>query len=88
VKAGPPGWQPHQIARRVDGWCIDPENEDRIPAAVAAMIVEAMPQPGDHDAIAIIRRRMMARQRAYERKKKVRIARQRMFERVKKADHE
>ena len=87
MKAAPPGWEPHRIARRVDGWIIPP-NEDCIPAAVAAMIVEAMPQPGDRDAIAIIRGRMMVRQRVYERKKKVRIARQRMFDRMKQARHE
>jgi hypothetical protein len=87
VKVGPPGWQPHQITRRVDGWCVS-ENENRIPAAVAEMIAAAMPQPGGRDAVAVIRARMMARQLAHVRKKKVRIARQRMFERMRQADHE
>jgi hypothetical protein len=57
---GPPGWEPHKIMTRIDGWVVDPKNEDRIPAAVAKMIARAMPQP---DEIEIIRRRMIARQR-------------------------
>jgi hypothetical protein len=60
VKAAPPGWEPHKIMSRIDGWVVDPENEDRIPAAVAEMIARAMPQPRD-DAVAVIRRRMYAR---------------------------
>jgi hypothetical protein len=43
VKAAPPGWQPHQITRRVDGWVVDPDNEDLIPAYVAEIIVRSMP---------------------------------------------
>ncbi|WP_334397630.1 hypothetical protein [Bradyrhizobium sp. AZCC 2289] len=39
---------------------IDPKNEDRIPAAVAALIARAMPQPRD-SAVAAIRARMLAR---------------------------
>jgi hypothetical protein len=88
MKAGPPGWEPHQITRRVDGWCIDPENEDRIPAEIAAMIRRAMPQLGGRDVAAIVRSRMLARQLAHKRKKKARIARQRMCERMRQADHE
>jgi hypothetical protein len=88
VRAAPPGWQPHQIARRVDGWVIDPENDTSIPAEIAAMIVEAMPQPGGRDVVAVIRARMMARQHAHERRNKMRIARQRIFDRMKQADHE
>ncbi len=38
MKSAPPGWQPYQIVTRIDGWIADPENEDRIPAAVAEMI--------------------------------------------------
>ncbi|WMT71904.1 hypothetical protein [Bradyrhizobium sp. Ash2021] len=64
-KAAPPGWEPHRITHRVDGWVIiDPKHEDRIPAAVAEMIARAMPQPGD-SAVAAIRARM------YRRHKKV-----------------
>ncbi|MEH2563477.1 hypothetical protein V1289_003104 [Bradyrhizobium sp. AZCC 2289] len=59
-KAAPPGWEPHRITHRVDGWVIDPKNEDRIPAAVAALIARAMPQPRD-SAVAAIRARMLAR---------------------------
>jgi hypothetical protein len=60
MKAAPPGWAPHEITHRIDGWVIDPKHEDRIPTAVAAMIARAMPQPGD-SAIAVIRARMLAR---------------------------
>jgi hypothetical protein len=60
VKAGPPGWESHKVMTRVDGWVVDPEKEDRIPAAVAQMIARAMPQPGN-DIVAAIRRRMYAR---------------------------
>ena len=60
MKAAPPGWQPHQIMTRVDGWLVDPADEDRIPAAVAQMIARAMPQPGDQ-SVAAIRARMLAR---------------------------
>ena len=45
---------------RVDGWLLDPADEDRIPSAVAELIARAMPQPGN-DAVAAIRRRMYAR---------------------------
>jgi hypothetical protein len=60
MKAAPPGWQPHQVTHRVDGWIVDPENESRIPAAVAEMIARAMPQPGDN-TVAANRGRMLAR---------------------------
>jgi hypothetical protein len=62
MKSAPPGWQPHQVVHRRDGWIVDPEKEDRIPAAVAEMIARAMPQPGN-DTVAIIRARMLARHR-------------------------
>jgi hypothetical protein len=64
MKAASPGWQPHQIVTRIDGWVVDPENEDRIPAAVAEMIARAMPQPRDFTVVAI-------RARMYSRYKKV-----------------
>ena len=60
MSSAPPGWQPHQIVTRIDGWVVDPKNEDRIPAAVAEMIARAMPKPRD-TAIAAIRARMLAR---------------------------
>jgi hypothetical protein len=62
VKAGPPGWEPHKIVSRIDGWIIDPDNEDRIPAPIAELIARQMPQLGD-DTVAAIRARMHARHR-------------------------
>jgi hypothetical protein len=62
VKAGPPGWEPHKIVSRVDGWIVCPDDEDRIPSAIAEMIARAMPQLGD-DTVAAIRARMYARHR-------------------------
>jgi len=58
VKAGPPGWQPHRIVTRVDGWFVDPQDETRIPAVVAGMMARNMPQP---TVIEVIRARMAAR---------------------------
>jgi hypothetical protein len=61
----PPGWQPHQIVSRIDGWI---GVADRIPASVAEMIARAMPQPGGH-SVANIRARMAGRQRIFDRMK-------------------
>jgi hypothetical protein len=58
MKAAPPG--PDQIVTCIDGWIVDPENKDRIPAAVADLIARAMPQSRD-SAVAVIRARMLAR---------------------------
>jgi hypothetical protein len=55
---GPPGWEPHRITTRIDGWVVDPHDEDRIPAAVAEMIARAMPRPSE---VEIIRARMIQR---------------------------
>lgn len=72
-KAAPPGWSPHQITHRVDGYFIvDPKNEDRVPPSVAAMIARAM--PGGDDTVADIRARMQARQNM--------LTQQRRFRRV------
>jgi hypothetical protein len=60
TKAAPPGWTPDQITHRIDGWIVDPENEDRIPAAIAEMIARAMPRPNDN-TVAAIRARTYAR---------------------------
>jgi uncharacterized membrane-anchored protein YjiN (DUF445 family) len=79
TKASPPGWEAHKIISRIDGWVVDPNNEDRIPAAVAEMITQAMPQLSGRDVVAVIRARMMARQQAHERMEHTRIARQRML---------
>lgn len=62
MKAAPPGWEPHTIMSRIDGWVVDPDNEDRIPAPVAELIARAMPQPAN-DIVAEIRARMLARHR-------------------------
>lgn len=59
-RTAPPGWEPHLITHRVDGWVVDPQNENHIPAAVAEMIARALPQPGD-SVVAAIRDRMLAR---------------------------
>ena len=75
MKSGPPGWEPHKTTVRVDGWICDPKDEHRIPARVANLIAAAMPHPGDRHVVATIRMRVMARQLAHQRKKKVRIAR-------------
>jgi hypothetical protein len=61
VKAGPPGWEPHKIVSRIDGWVVDPNNEDRIPAPIAELIARAMPLLDD--SVAAIRARMQARHR-------------------------
>lgn len=54
---GPPGWEPHRIMTRIDGWVGTP---DHVPASVAALMARAMPQPSE---IEIIRARMLVRQR-------------------------
>jgi hypothetical protein len=74
-KAAPPGWEPHKVAARTDGWVGNP---DFIPPGVARMIVQAMPSPLGADSVADIRARMQARQLMHERKRK----RQRMVERM------
>ena len=67
-KCAPPGFEPHKVISRIDGWICDPENPDRIPRAAAEMIARAM--PGSHDTVADIRARMVARQSAHDRKRK------------------
>lgn len=62
MKAAPPGWQPHKVVTRIDGWIVDPQNESRVPVAVAQLIARAMPQPGG-DTVAAIYARMLARHR-------------------------
>ena len=58
MSKGPPGWEPHRITTRIDGWFIDPRNEQRIPPVIAEIMARAMPQPTE---VEIIRARMMAR---------------------------
>jgi hypothetical protein len=64
MSKGPPGWEPHRITTRIDGYFVDPRDEDRVPAVIAEMMARAMPQPTE---IEIIRCRMQARQRMHER---------------------
>ena len=61
MKSAPPGWEPHKVMTRIDGWVVDPADENRIPAAVAQMIARTMPQPGDHSVVAVISARMYGR---------------------------
>jgi len=67
MKTAPPGWQPHKIVTRIDGWIVDPDDEDRIPTRIAEMIFRAMPQLGDGNTVADVRARMLARQLRHER---------------------
>jgi hypothetical protein len=70
MKAAPPGWEPHKITSRIDGWI---GGEDRIPASVAEMIARALPPLGD-GSVAEIKARMYARQRMVERMARLRHA--------------
>jgi len=58
MSKGPPGWKPHVITTRIDGWVVDPHDEDRIPPAIAELMARAMPQPTE---VEIIRARMIQR---------------------------
>jgi hypothetical protein len=62
-KIAPPGWSPHEITHRIDGHIVHPENPDRVPSGVAALIRAAR----TGDSISDVRARMVARQRALER---------------------
>jgi hypothetical protein len=69
MKNAPPGRKPHEIVHRVDGWIIDPEDETRIPSAVAELMAHAMPQLGEGNSIADIRARMIARHERMKRRR-------------------
>jgi hypothetical protein len=56
-KIAPPGFEPHKVISRNDGWF---GTADRIPRAAAEMIARAM--PGSDDTVADIKARMQARQ--------------------------
>jgi hypothetical protein len=63
VKAAPPGWEPHKIVTRLDGWL---GAVDRIPPGVAAAIIQQMPSVDDILAAEVktrmkVRARMVAR---------------------------
>ncbi|MBR0792159.1 hypothetical protein JQ631_24000 [Bradyrhizobium manausense] len=60
MKSAPPGWQPHKVVNRLDGWIVEPKNKGGVPARVAEMIARAMPQLADPH-VAAIRARMVAR---------------------------
>ena len=47
---------------RIDGWVVDPDNEDHIPAPIAELIGRAMPLPSGK-TVGDIRARMYARHR-------------------------
>ena len=70
-KSQPPGWAPHQIVHRVDGYVIDPENPSHVPTRIAAMIRAA--RTGG-DSISDVRARMIAREHALKRTLKRRRA--------------
>jgi hypothetical protein len=77
MKFAPPGAEPYRTLTRVDGWLgSDPT---RIPNSVAREIAAALPRLEGRTEVERIRARMLARQMAYESKKKVRIARRRRF---------
>jgi len=57
MSKGPPGWKPHLITTRIDGWFAD-RDETHIPSVIAEMMARAMPQPS---VIELVRARMLAR---------------------------
>jgi hypothetical protein len=57
MSRGPPGWEPHVITTRIDGWVVD-HDEGRIPPVIAEIMARAMPQPTE---VEIIRARMLSR---------------------------
>lgn len=63
---GPPGWEPHKITTRIDGWVVDPAFPFTIPEAAAKLIVDALPPLNGHDTIDTIRARMLARQAMHD----------------------
>jgi len=67
TRHAPPGFEPHKVISRVDGYICDPENPDRVPTRIAAMIRAAR---FGGDSVRDIRDRMVARQRAHDRKRK------------------
>jgi hypothetical protein len=74
MKNAPPGWEPHKLESRIDGWVGYP---DRTPRAVAEIIADNMPQFGG-DSVADIKARMIARHNMMKRTQ----IRQRKFARM------
>jgi hypothetical protein len=62
-RIGPPGWQPHEVTSRLDGWIIDPEHKGRIPAPIAELIANVATASHRHGSITDVRARMRARHR-------------------------
>jgi hypothetical protein len=79
AKAGPPGWAPHQLSSRTDGWLGGGDDPCHPPRAVAEVIARAMPQIGDGNTVADIRARMLARQTAHDRAMARRCAQDRII---------
>jgi hypothetical protein len=77
MKFAPPGAEPYRTLTRVDGWLGN--DPSRIPYSVAREIAAALPRFEGRTEVERIRARMMARQLAYEHKKKVCVARRRRF---------
>ena len=59
-RAAPPGWQPHKIITRIDGWLVG-QGQNPVPASVSEMIAHDKPQRLNKLAVAAIRARMLAR---------------------------
>ena len=66
TKIGPPGWEPHRVVSRLDGFV---SVDGRVPAFIADLMAAPKTRTNDR-SIAAIRARMLARQRAYERTKR------------------
>ena len=63
AKIGPPGWQPHQIVSRLDGFV---SVDGRVPDFIASMMAAPKTRTKNH-SIATIRARMACRQRMLRR---------------------
>jgi hypothetical protein len=63
TKIGPPGWQPHAIVSRLDGYV---SVDGRVPDFIADTLAPRNKRIANR-SIAAIRARMLARQRIYER---------------------
>jgi hypothetical protein len=68
MKFAPPGWEPHELVSRIDGWIGNPS---RMPTGIATVITRSKPSLG-RDAVADIKARMIARQFIVERMRSLR----------------
>lgn len=62
-RLGPPGWRPHEVTSRLDGWIMDPKHKGRIPAPIAELIAKAATASHRSGGIADVRARMRVRHR-------------------------